>query len=87
MLNFNELDKSDYREREVFYENRKIRKRIFCCNWKRGEGSTSDGIGFIQRLWDNANFHFGEVQHLAKKDENGNIRGIWGSYVLFFTFF
>lgn len=43
------------------------------------EGSTSDGENFIQKLWDNANLHFGEVQHLAKKDENGNIGGIWGA--------
>lgn len=43
------------------------------------EGSTSDGVGFIQRLWDDANSHFGEVQHLAKKDDTGNIRGIWGA--------
>ena len=43
------------------------------------EGSTSDGAGFIQGLWNDANSHFGEVQHLAKKDENGNIIGIWGA--------
>ncbi len=43
------------------------------------EGSTADGEGFIQRLWDDANSHFGEVQHLAKKDESGNIVGIWGA--------
>ena len=43
------------------------------------EGSTSDGEGFIQKLWDDANSHFGEVAHLAKKDENGNIGGIWGA--------
>ncbi len=43
------------------------------------EGSTLDGAGFIQKLWDNANSHFTEVQHLAKKDENGNIVGIWGA--------
>ena len=43
------------------------------------EGSTLDGEGFIQRLWMDANSHFGEVQHLAKKDENGNIVGIWGA--------
>lgn len=42
------------------------------------EGSTLDGAGFIQKLWDDANSHFEEVQHLAKKDENGNI-GIWGA--------
>ena len=43
------------------------------------EGSTLDGEGFIQRLWIDANSHFEEVQHLAKKDENGNIVGIWGA--------
>ena len=43
------------------------------------EGSTSDGEGFVQELWDNANFHFQEVRQLAKKDENGNIVGIWGA--------
>ncbi len=42
------------------------------------EGSTSNGAGFIQKLWDDANSHFGEVQHLAKKDNAGNISGIWG---------
>lgn len=43
------------------------------------EGSTLDGNGFIQKLWNDANTHFEEVQHLAKKDENGNICGIWGA--------
>ena len=35
------------------------------------EGSTLDGEGFIQKLWDDANSHFSEVAHLAKKDANG----------------
>lgn len=43
------------------------------------EGSTAEGEGFIQKLWEDANSHFAEVQHLAKKDENGNIIGIWGA--------
>ncbi len=43
------------------------------------EGSTNDGEGFIQRLWQEANSHFDEVEHLAKKDEDGNILGIWGA--------
>ena len=43
------------------------------------EGSTLDGDDFIQKLWNDANTHFEEVQHLAKKDENGNICGIWGA--------
>lgn len=43
------------------------------------EGSTEDGEGFIQRLWEEANAHFDEVQHLAKKDEDGRPVGIWGA--------
>ena len=43
------------------------------------EGSTSDGQGFIQKLWTDANAHFSEVQPLAKKDENGNLIGVWGA--------
>lgn len=43
------------------------------------EGSTNEGEGFIQRLWEGANSHFQEVAHLAKKDDNGNIGGIWGA--------
>ncbi len=43
------------------------------------EGSTSDGDGFIQRLWADVNAHVEEVQHLAKKDEDGTILGIWGA--------
>lgn len=43
------------------------------------EGSTNDGEGFVQRLWADVNSHFGEIQHLAKKDENGNVGGIWGA--------
>ena len=42
------------------------------------EGSTADGQGFVQRLWEDANSHFSEVQPLAKKDENGNLVGVWG---------
>ena len=36
-------------------------------------GSTLDGEGFVQRLWEDANSHFSEIAHLAKKDANGNI--------------
>lgn len=43
------------------------------------EGSTLDGKGFVQKLWKDANTHFHEVQHLAKKDEHGNLMGIWGA--------
>lgn len=43
------------------------------------EGFTNDGAEFIQKLWDDANSHFHEVAHLAKKDVNGKLVGIWGA--------
>ena len=55
----------------------KVIKKSFVVFGK--EGSTLDGEGFIQKLWDDANSHFGEVAHLAKKDANGGIVGIWGA--------
>lgn len=55
----------------------KITKNAFVVIGK--EGSTLDGQGFIQKLWSDANAHFSEVQPLAKKDENGNLVGIWGA--------
>lgn len=55
----------------------KVIKKAFVVIGK--EGSTLDGEGFIQKLWDDANGHFTEVAHLAKRDENGNLLGIWGA--------
>ena len=52
-------------------------KRAFVVIGK--EGSTGDGEGFIQKLWDDANGHFHEVAHLAKKDATGKLVGIWGA--------
>ena len=43
------------------------------------EGSTAEGEGFIQRLWNEANAHFAEVAALAKKDESGALVGVWGA--------
>lgn len=43
------------------------------------EGSTAQGEGFIQRLWEDANSHFHEVQALAKTNEAGELAGIWGA--------
>ena len=43
------------------------------------EGSTQEGPGFVQKLWAEANGHFGEIQPLAKTDGNGNLVGIWGA--------
>ena len=43
------------------------------------EGSTFDGPGFFQKLWEDATSHFDEIQHLAKRDENGDLCGMWGA--------
>lgn len=42
------------------------------------EGSTAEGSGFVQKLWEDANAHFGEIECLAKRDESGNLCGVWG---------
>ncbi|MDD4796711.1 MAG: GyrI-like domain-containing protein [Eubacteriales bacterium] len=42
------------------------------------EGSTADGQGFVRRLWDEANARFGEVAALAKRNEQGDLAGVWG---------
>ena len=52
-------------------------KESFCVIGK--EGSTNDGAGFVQALWQDANGHFDQVASLAKKDEQGNLVGIWGA--------
>ncbi|MGM9605401.1 MAG: hypothetical protein ACI3XG_10095, partial [Faecousia sp.] len=36
------------------------------------------GPDFVRRLWQDANSHFPEVEHLAKRDEKGNLVGMWG---------
>lgn len=58
-------------------EIQKCTKKSFVVIGK--EGSTKDGDGFVQKLWEDANSHFHEVHHLAKKDETGNLIGIWGA--------
>lgn len=35
------------------------------------EGSTRDGIGFVQDLWAAANAHFEQIAGLVKRDEAG----------------
>ncbi len=55
----------------------KCRKEAFTVIGK--EGSTADGEGFIERLWEDANSRFGEIAHLVKSDENGVPIGVWGA--------
>lgn len=54
-----------------------IRKPAFSVIGK--EGSTNDGAGFIQNLWNEANARFGEIAHLAIKTESGTPIGVWGA--------
>ena len=51
------------------------------------EGSTEEGDGFIQKLWQEANTHFDEIAGLAKRDESGNLLGIWGAMTDFSRLF
>ena len=55
----------------------KLTKNAFTVIGK--EGSPLDGEGFIRKLWTEANTHFGEVAHLAKRDAQGNFAGFWGA--------
>lgn len=43
------------------------------------EGSTKDGSGFIEKLWNEANSRFAEIMDLCKRDEDGNFVGFWGA--------
>ena len=43
------------------------------------QGSTRDGEGFIMRLWEAANAHFGEIAPIVKKDAAGVPVGFWGA--------
>ena len=58
-------------------EVKRITKESFTVIGK--EGSTLEGEGFIQRLWQEANEHFDEIAALAKRDKNGKLAGIWGA--------
>ncbi len=41
-------------------------------------GSTEDGKGFVQSLWQNVEHRFHEINHLALKDDQGIYLGFWG---------
>lgn len=43
------------------------------------EGSTEEGPGFVQRLWQEANARYGEIAHLTLKDADGRPAGLWGA--------
>ncbi len=41
-------------------------------------GSTDDGEGFVQRLWQHLNERFHEIKQFALKDEDDHYIGLWG---------
>lgn len=43
------------------------------------EGSTEDGAGFVERLWQEANGRFHEVAALAETGADGQLAGVWGA--------
>lgn len=43
------------------------------------EGSTRDGDGFVQRLWQAASAGFPEIASLAMRSEQGGYAGFWGA--------
>lgn len=43
------------------------------------EGMVSGGDDTVQRLWNEANSRFGEVEQLAKRLPDGGLAGIWGA--------
>ena len=51
--------------------------------WRHTTGSSAHrGISEREKIkhdWADANSHFAEVAHLAKKGENGNLVGVWGA--------
>ena len=55
----------------------KVRKGPFSVMGR--EGSTKQGPGFVQKLWWEANARFEEVQSFAKRNEQGDLVGIWGA--------
>lgn len=55
----------------------RVKKEAFAVIGK--EGSTAEGEGFIQKLWQEANSHFEEVAPLAKRGPGGKLVGIWGA--------
>lgn len=43
------------------------------------EGSSRDGVGFVDKLWNKFYKDFKQIKNLVKRDEEGNVVGIWGA--------
>lgn len=42
-------------------------------------GSSKDGKDFVRDLWTELNKNFSEISYLAKWDESGALKGLWGA--------
>ncbi len=54
-------------------------KESFAVIGKEGQGPSDRGKNWIPPLWQAANGNFGEINGLAKLNENGQPVGIWGA--------
>jgi predicted transcriptional regulator YdeE len=54
-------------------------KESFTVIGKLGQGPAVEGPVWIPSLWQEANYNFREIQNLAKKDNEGNLVGLWGA--------
>lgn len=46
---------------------------------QRGRGPAGEGPRWIAPLWERANSRFDEIAHLAARDGQGNLAGLWGA--------
>lgn len=56
-----------------------IEKQSFAVIGKLGQGMANEGPDWIPPLWQEANGSFNEIESLAKRDDAGNMVGIWGA--------
>ena len=54
-------------------------KESFTVIGKLGQGLAAEGSMWIPVLWQEANYNFSEIQNLAKRDNEGNLVGLWGA--------
>lgn len=55
-----------------------VTKETFSVIGKLGQGLSSDRNNWIPKIWEEANTNFDKIFPFIKKDENGNIIGLWG---------
>jgi len=56
-----------------------VEKPSFAVIGKLGQGEAKESAAWLPPLWQAANGSFGEISDLAKRDDAGNLVGIWGA--------